>query len=86
MVTVMGVFNMILFVALLIEAIFFFVFMCINAVSFNGVILCVFWLLSCIFVGMAPFKWAGFLESLFKFMSTRIWRPIFIIIVSCNIV
>ena len=35
---------------------------------------------------MAPFKWAGFLESLFKFMSTRIWRPVFVIVVCCNMV
>ena len=86
MASLMGLINMIIFIALIILIVFSFITACINTVTANGVILCIFWLLSCLLVGIAPFRWVGLTESLFKFMTTKIWRPCFLIIISINMI
>lgn len=82
----MGIINLIILVALAVLVVFSFITACINTITANGLILCIFWLFSCLLVGIAPFKWVGLTDSLFKFMTTKVWRPIFLIVISINIV
>lgn len=86
MASFMGIVNFVLFVDMIILAIFRFVVDLWYSASFNAVMICVYWLLSCVFVAIAPFKWLGITETLFKFMTTKYWRPCFIIIVSVSMV
>lgn len=86
MASFMGIINFIIFIALIVLIIFNFITACINTVTANGVILCIYWLVCCLFAGIAPFRWIGITESLFKFMTTKIWRPLFLIFISINIV
>lgn len=78
------VLNWIVLVALCVLALFVFInWICRGSLWLDGFFIAAYMIIACIFTGCAPFGWIGIVKELFAYMDTKIWRPCFVIILSC---